>query len=320
MEYATDHERFDPFNFNRYQAEMAGGLPAGLAKVLFILGGAISFSRDNSRYPIGTVSGISVQSLADRCHMALSTVQAHLSEAKRRKLVEAETLRDKAGRTIGVRYYFIGFSRWLLEGRFMSRRTQEEPVQETGGGGSENPDPNKIKDSSNNIIHDGLLNLEFEGPVTYTEIAAQIREAKPLVNGKAADPNKVWADFRDFNRKKGKKWLPLKWLLGFCRVYGRKKFTKADDPKPDFESQENKAIEAIETPVFDLDNPFDQASKQVFERNPASWKSWIKPLTARRDGNVWVVESPTKFHTRYVVEHFEDVFGHFFGRGGVKFV
>lgn len=319
MEYATDHERFDPFNFNRYQAEMAGELPAGLAKVLFILGGAISFSRNNSRYPMGTVSGISVQSLANKCHMALSTVQAHLSEAKRRKLVQAETLRDKAGRTIGVRYYFIGFSRWLVEGRFMSRNTQEEPVQETSGGGSENPDPNNIKDS-NNIILDGLLNLDFEGSVTYTEVAEKIREANPLVNGQAADPNKVWADFRDFNRKKGKKWLPLKWLLGFCRVYGRKKFRKSEDPKPFNASQENKVVAAIETPVFEPDNPFDQTSKAIFELNPASWTSWIKPLTATRDGDVWIIEAPTKFHTRYVMGHFEGVFDQFFGRGGVRFV
>lgn len=319
MNYAIDHERFDPFNFNRYVADIVAELPSGLVKVLAFLGGHISYSSEHEMFPKGTVSGLSAPKIADRIGMGRSTVQGHLSEAKRRNIIATKTLTDRNGRTIGVRYFFPGFSKWLCEGRFMSRHKDEPSPQEAGVGGSESSDPNNIKDSSNNIIHDDLLNLEFEGSIAYTEVEDAIREAKPLVNGQAADPNKVWSDFCSFNRKKGKRWLPLKWLIGFCRVYGRRKFVQPADAAPEANAIEEKVAETIETPDFKADHPFDQMAKLVFERSPAVWKNWIKPLTARRDGNVWIVETPSSFHKNYVVNQFAETFERCFGPDGVRF-
>lgn len=323
MNYAIDHERFDPFNFNRYVAEIVTELPSGLVKVLAFLSGHISYSSDHEMFPKGMVSGLSAPKIAERIGMGLSTVRSHLADAKRRNIIATLTLEDRHGRTVGVRYFFPGFSDWLHDGGFMSRRGGEPALQEAGAGGAKISDPNKITDSSNKIIRDGKLNLEFEGSITYTEVADAIREAKPLVNGQAADPNKVWSDFCSFNKKKGKRWLPLKWLIGFCRVYGRKKFTSNTQPQP--QTQTNVAdqaneVPALEQPEFSGETPFDLASKQIYDsKGAAVWSNWIKPLKARRDGDGWIIEAPSAFHSSYVRGQFEAIFDRCFGRHSVHF-
>ncbi len=332
MDYATDHTRFDPFNFRRYEAEVAQDLPVGLAKILYILGGRMSWSRDNERYPFGTVSGLSVPHLADLCQMSLSTVQAHLAEAKRRGILAAEMICDTTGRCLGLRYRYPGFVRWLREGCYQSRRDEtrdtEPGVQPVAGGGSDRLDPNNIR-SSNKIIEDGLLNLEYEGPVSFTEVADAIREAKPLVNGQAADPNKVWSDFRAFNRKKGHQRLSLQWLLGFCRVYGRK-FSSSDHSTGKAAQPQTRtgtpeatfAVSAVplERPQFSENCPLDRVGRQIFEtKGPNVWLSWIKPLRARLVADRWVIEAPSAFHSGYVRREFEGVFERVFGPNSVHF-
>lgn len=102
--------------------------------------------------------------------------------------------------------------------------------------------------------------------------------------------------------------------------YGRRKFVQPADAPPEAKAIEEQVAETIETPDFKADHPFDQVAKLLFERSPAVWKNWIKPLTARCEGNVWIVETPSNFHKNYVVSQFEEIFDRYFGRGGVRFV
>ena len=309
MEYAATHERFDAFNINRYNAEIASGLPSCVSSVLMFLVGHINYRDDHAYFPKGTVSGLTAQKIAKALNMGVSTVQGHLSALKRMKIIEGVIIKcQKTGRTLGVRYYFIGFSKWLLSGGFLPKKREDnadqgEPVREAGVGGSDISDPIKRTNNLNIILDDGNLNLEYSGSVKYTPVEEAIRDAKPLAQGKAADPVKVWADFKALNLKNGRTTTPLMWLRRFCEVYGRKRFKRAETT----EKQDQTASPvAIEKPVFDGSNPFEKASERLFDRCPAAWKNWVKPLVAKRRGSEWLVLAPTGFHAKYVETTFGD--------------
>ena len=167
MEYASTHERFDAFNINRYNAEIASGLPSCVSSVLMFLVGHINYRDDHAYFPKGTVSGLTAQKIAKALNMGVSTVQGHLSALKRMKIIEGVIIKcQKTGRTLGVRYYFIGFSKWLLSGGFLPKKREDnadqgEPVREAGVGGSDISDPIKRTNNLNIILDDGNLNLEI---------------------------------------------------------------------------------------------------------------------------------------------------------------
>lgn len=313
MDYAAHHERFDAFNFNRYQSSIQTEISSGLSKILTFLSGYISYNDAKKDMPRGTVTYLSAQNIADGTGLCVSTVRSHLAAGKKGNHIASETLRDaRSGRTLGVRYYFTGFVRWLLEGGYkasgrkqIAQKPAKEGVQEAGVLGSENSDPNNITDSSNKIIlDDDILNLKYEGSVKYTEIEEKIREAGPKVNGKAADPNVVWQSFRAFNLKKGYKSRPLSWLLGWCRVFGRKWMEpKKIEPSDDDKTSQTPVI----APSFDSNDSFDQVAKIVFDQSPCSWSNWFAPLKTRKSDTGWIIECPTGFHARYLEQNFGDL-------------